>query len=141
MTSSNADRGSVTLFMVISVVGLLALIGLEVDGGARVRAVQRADTLAAEAARAAGQAIDVPAAIPGGTPVVDPASAQAAARRYLAANDVTGTVAIRDGGRTVAVDVTTTAPTIFLGIIGISSFTAHGEATATLTHGIVGAEP
>jgi uroporphyrinogen-III synthase len=39
------------------------VVGLVVDGGVKIRAVQRADTLAAEARRAGGQAIRVPLAI------------------------------------------------------------------------------
>ena len=57
-----------TLFFAVAVVGLLVLLGLVVDGAAKVRAVQRADTLAAEAARAGGQAIALPPTIAGRTP-------------------------------------------------------------------------
>jgi hypothetical protein len=51
-----------------SVVGLLRVVGLVVDGGVKIRAIQRADTLAAEARRAGGQAIRVPLAITGRDP-------------------------------------------------------------------------
>ncbi|MCU0294599.1 MAG: hypothetical protein MUD05_00940, partial [Candidatus Nanopelagicales bacterium] len=97
-----------TLFLVISVVGLLALVGLVVDGGAKVRAVQRADTLAAEAGRAGGQAINVPAAITGDAPTVDARAAVAAAQDYLIRNGVNGTVNVTDAGRTLIVTVTST---------------------------------
>jgi hypothetical protein len=63
----NRITGTHTLFLVISVVGLLRVVGL-VDGGVKIRAVQRADTLAAEARRAGGQAIRVPLAITGEPP-------------------------------------------------------------------------
>ena len=46
------QAGSVTLFGVVAGLALLVLVGLVVDGGAKVRAVQRADAIAAEAARA-----------------------------------------------------------------------------------------
>ena len=135
-----SDSGSVTLFLVISVVGLLALVGLVVDGGAKVRAVQRADTLAAEAGRAGGQAINVPAAITGDAPTVDARAAVAAAQDYLIRNGVNGTVNVTDAGRTLIVTVTSTTETIFLGIIGINSMTVHGHAQVTLVRGVTGAD-
>src|SRR4029453_18414060 len=64
----NRITGTHTLFLVISVVGLLRVVGLVVDGGVKIRAIQRADTLAAEARRAGGQAIRVPLAITGEPP-------------------------------------------------------------------------
>ena len=72
-----------TVFLAITVVGLLVLIGLITDGGAKLRAAQRADQVAAEAARAAGQAIDQPALVSGGTARVDRVAAIAAASAYL----------------------------------------------------------
>jgi hypothetical protein len=130
-----------TIFFAISVVGLLALVGLVADGGAKVRAIQRADTLAAEAARAGGQAVDLPAVIAGRPPTVDPERARSAAAAYLAANGASGTVAISDAGRRVSVEVTTSSPTILLGLIGINSFTVHGHSSANLVRGVTGAIP
>ena len=51
------DRGSLSLFVVVVFVALLVTIGLVVDGGGKIRALQRADAVAAQAARAGGQAI------------------------------------------------------------------------------------
>ena len=103
--AGHQESGSATLFLVISVVGLFALIGLVVDGGAKVRAVQRADNLAAEAGRAGGQAIDVPAAVIGNGPTLNVRAAAAAAQTYLKLHGVAGTVSITDGGRSLAVDL------------------------------------
>lgn len=50
-TGADPEAGSVTVFVAISVLGLLLLIGLVADGGAKLRATQRADSVAAEAAR------------------------------------------------------------------------------------------
>ena len=137
--TSPSDSGSVTLFLVISVVGLLTLVGLVVDGGAKVRAVQRADALAAEAGRAGGQAINVPAAITGEGPTVDAQAAVAAAQTYLTRNGVSGIVTVTDAGHTLDVQVTANTETIFLGLIGINSMTVHGHATVTLVRGVTGA--
>ncbi len=132
------ERGSVSLFLAITVVGLLILAGLVADGGAKLRATQRADAVAQEAARAAGQAINVPTAIAGGTTSVDVHAATSAAQAYFAANDVAGTVAV-DGGTTIEVTVHDVAPTIFLGLIGITTLDVTGHATVALVHGITGA--
>jgi Putative Flp pilus-assembly TadE/G-like len=134
----DADRGSVTVFFAVAVIGILVLLGLVVDGGAKVRAVQRADTLAAEAARAGGQAITLPPTIAGQRPRADPRAAASAARAYLAANGVTGTVTVTPDGRRLEVTVTTSTPTVFLGLIGVTTVTAHGHASADLTFGITG---
>ena len=63
---------------------LLAMAGLVVDGGGKVRAAQRADRIAAEAGRAAGQQIELAAAVAGERPRVDVGAAVAAAQRYIA---------------------------------------------------------
>ena len=70
--TGDTQRGSVTVFFAVAAIGLFAMVGLVVDGGTKVKAIQRADRVAAEAARAAGQAIDVPTAIVGDVPVVRP---------------------------------------------------------------------
>jgi hypothetical protein len=140
-TSTRSDAGSVTLFLAITVVGLLVLLGLVVDGGAKIRAVQHADALAADAARAGGQAINVPAAITGATPTVDARAAVAAANASLRRAGVTGTVSVTDAGQSLDVEVTTTTRTIFLGLIGISTMTVHGHAHVTLVRGVTGATP
>ena len=136
---SGGDEGSVTLFCCIAGAGLLVLLGLVVDGGAKVRALERADRLAAEAGRAGGQSIDVSAAITGTSPVVDAAGAVRSAQSYLAQQGATGTVQVVDGGRALVIDVTTSNPTVFLGIIGINSISVHGSAKVTLVRGVTGA--
>ena len=134
------DRGSISVFVAFSVVGLLLIIGLVADGGLKVRAVQEADALAAEAARAAGQAIDVPAAV-GGSVRVDRQAAANAANAYLAAVDTPGAVAVSDDGQSIDVTVTLTRPTAFLSLIGITQVTVTGHASVTLVHAVTGAEP
>ena len=135
------DAGSVTLFFVIAVAGLLVLIGLVVDGGTKVRALQRADRLAAEAGRAGGQAINVPTAIIGDPPTLDARAAVNASQAYLASNGISGTVSVDNAGRSLTVDVTTTTNTVFLGLIGVNSMTVHGSAKVSLVHGVTGALP
>lgn len=136
-----SDRGAVTLFLAIAMVGLLALAGLVVDGGAKVRAVQRADRIAAEAARAAGQAIDLSGVLDGGDVRVDRRAALVAAESYLRASGVEGSARAIDGGRGIAVTTTTSAPTVFLGLIGVPRFTVRGSAEVALVHSVRGVRP
>ena len=130
------DEGRIALLVVVLTFAVLAMIGLSVDGGGKVRALQRADRIAAEAARAAGQAIAASAAIRGGDKVVDPAGAVTAAQKYLAAagtaGNVTGTVAVSDDRKQVTVTVTIVYTTVFLGLIGIDTLSAERQATAIL---------
>ena len=135
------EAGSVTLFFVVAALALFAMVGLVVDGGIKIRAAQQAAALAEESARAGGQAITLPPAVRGDAVVAEPQHAAAAARRYLAENDITGTVAIADGGRGIAVDVSVTRPTVFLGMLGITSVTVHGHAQARLVRGVTTEEP
>lgn len=126
------DDGRIALLVIVLVVAVLAMIGLSVDGGGKVRALERADNLASEAARAAGQAINAPQAIQGGAKVVNPAAAVAAAQNYLTAAGVTGTVATSPDGTHITVTVTIVYTTVFLGLVGIDTLTATRHATAVL---------
>lgn len=134
------ERGSVTLFVVIAVLALFLMTGLVVDGGAKLRAAQRASAVAEEAARAGGQAVSAPSAIRGQRLAVDPRRAEAAAQSYLADSGATGTVHIVNAGDTLVVNVTTQHQPVFLGAIGISSMTVRGQASARLVRGISAAE-
>lgn len=137
---AHRDAGSVTVFVAITVLGLMILCGLVVDGGAKLRAVQRADRVATQAARAAGQAAD-PAALASGHARVDRQGAVDAATAFLTAAGATGTATMSPDGTTVQVTVTTTAPTVFLGLVGVPAFTVTGHGQATLVHGVTGGRP
>lgn len=126
----DAERGAIGVFLAVLVPGLLLIIGLAVDGGAKVAATQRANAIADEAARAGGQALDVSAALTGQVRV-DPVAAVAAAQDYLSRNGVQGTVTVVDAD-TLQVSTTLSEPTTFLGLIGISTLTVEGTGTADL---------
>lgn len=129
------DTGAITLFMVVLAVALLAVIGLVVDGAGKVRAIQRADRAAQEAARTAGQQLQIPAAVRGDAVSIDTAAAARAARDYLATvPDVTGTVTVT--GNTVTVTTHTSYQPVFVSIIGIGTMDATGTATARPVRGV-----
>ena len=132
----DGERGRVSVFLAIALLAVLVIIGLVVDGAGRVRAMQRADNLAAEAARAGGQAIDVAAAIDGAPKVVDPETARDAAQRYLARlgePGVTGTAEPSADGRQLTVTVSITYDTAMLDLFGFAdSYVEQGTATVEL---------
>lgn len=115
------DRGGVTVFVAVCVMALLGIIGVAVDGGSKMRATERADYIAGEAARAGGQAVDPAEAISGTAVVVDPQAAQAAAQAYLRSAGATGTVSVSGDGKTVSVTVSSSYDTKFLSLVGIGS--------------------
>ncbi|MGW7362927.1 pilus assembly protein TadG-related protein [Streptomyces sp. NPDC054841] len=134
------DRGGVTVFVAVCVVALIGIIGLAVDGGGKLRATERADYIATEAARAGGQAIDPAQAISGQAITVDPQAAQAAAQAYLGSAGVAGTVAVSADGKTLTVTTTDSYATKFLPVVGIGSLSVSGQGTATLLHGVTAPE-
>ncbi|WP_190093291.1 pilus assembly protein TadG-related protein [Streptomyces melanogenes] len=130
------DRGGVTVFVAVCVVALIGIIGLAVDGGSKMRATERADYIAGEAARAGGQAIDPTGAINGTAIAVDPQAAAAAAQAYLNSAGATGTVSVSGNGQTLNVTVTGSYSTKFLPVVGIGSLSVTGHGKATLLHGV-----
>jgi hypothetical protein len=122
------DEGSISLFMVVMAVTLLAAVGLVVDGGIKVRALQRADEAAREAARAGSQMLDVPAAVRGDAVAIDPAGAARGARSYLVAAGVEGSV--RVSGNVVIVSTRVDFTPVFLAFAGVGPSTVTGTASA-----------
>ncbi|WP_238424520.1 hypothetical protein [Micromonospora parastrephiae] len=116
-------------------VGVLAIVGLSFDGAGQLRTLQRADNLAAEAARSGGQVIDRATAIEGGPKRIDKPGATVAVAKYLAAaGGTTGhTVSFPEiGGEIlIRVTVTITYQRSMLGALGLAkTVTVTGEATA-----------
>ncbi|MFD0332314.1 pilus assembly protein TadG-related protein [Streptomyces erythrogriseus] len=134
------DRGGVTVFVAVCVVALIGIIGVAVDGGGKMRATERADHVAGEAARAGGQAIDPAAAISGDSIVVKPQDAVAAAQAYLHSVGATGTVSVSADGKTLTVRTTSAYATKFLPVVGIGSMPVTGHGSATLLHGVTAPE-
>lgn len=126
------ERGSVSLFVLVVMSGIILIIGLVVDGSRAASATGRADGYAQEAARAAAAEITLSSALRGSGPELDVPAARAAALRYLDAAGVTGEVVI-DSPTRVTVTVTLSTPTAFLSIIGKNTITVHGTGTGTAT--------
>src|SRR5688572_25650915 len=116
-TNCNRERGSVTLWMVTAAMAMIILAGLAVDLGGQLLIGQHVAIVVLQAARAGGQQLQASRAIRGQGVRTEPALAAAAARSYLAASDVIGTVQLR-GSTAVIVHTSATYHTKFLGIIG-----------------------
>ena len=122
-----SDRGSVSLWVAVMAAAILVTLVLIVDGGAKIRAGNRADIAATEAARAAVLAA-------GPRPAGTSAQARlavAAATAYLAKDGVAGTAVILGPGR-VQVDVRATER----GPISGHTFTVTRSAVAALMVGV-----
>jgi hypothetical protein len=128
VSRGRGEEGAVSLFVVVVVVALIAAIGLVVDGGGKIRALERADETAREAARAGSQMLDVPAAVRGERVDIDPGAAGRAARAYLAAAGVEGSVSV--SGALVTVSTRVVYEPVFVGFIGVGPIAVTGEATA-----------
>ncbi|MFD9052994.1 pilus assembly protein TadG-related protein [Streptomyces zaomyceticus] len=129
---TSGDRGSLSPFYALSGIGIIMIMGLLVDGGGALNATNRATGLAQEAARAAGQQLYIPAAVQGTEITVDPDAAVAAAQDYLAAQNVSGTVNVTDGGQRLEVTVHDTCNTLFAQFVGRSTISVSGTAHARL---------
>ena len=122
-----ADRGSVSLWVAVMAAAVMVTLVLIVDGGAKIRAGNRADIAATEAARAAVLAVGPRGSGSG----MQARLAVAAARAYLAKDGVQGSAVILGPGRVqVAVQATERGP------ISGHPFTVTRTAIAALLVGV-----
>ncbi|BBG20666.1 hypothetical protein RVR_P140 (plasmid) [Actinacidiphila reveromycinica] len=134
--AAREDRGGIAVFTAIVTIALLGIIGLVIDGGGKMNATERADTIAMEAARAAGQALDPGAAVTGTAYRVDPQAATAAAQAFLRQAGESGRISISPDGTTITVTIHATYATKFLPAAGIDSLPVTGHGSAKLLHGV-----
>lgn len=126
-TGHARDEGSVTVLVAALLPALLLVLALVVDGTNQLRVQSQADAIAAEAARAAGTAVNTR-----GTSIeIEPAAARHAAQSYLAASGHTGTILLSPGGT-----VRATAQHAEPAAIGLLSPTAEATGEATVTVGV-----
>ena len=128
------EEGAAAVVLLLLTPALFGVAGLVVDGGRALTARERAVAEAEQAARAAADTLDIGAYRATGTVRLDPAAAEAAALRYLAATGDTGTVTVT--ATDVQVTVTAAVPTTFLGVIGLTHLHVAGQATARTVRGI-----
>jgi hypothetical protein len=125
MAPLNDEEGTVSAFVAVLAVALVAVAGLAYDGGQIIAATAQARDLAGAAARTGAQqaaAADVHAGRTG----LDPAAAHAAAVSFLDAAGATGSVTV--DGPQVRVSVTVTQP---MRILPVPDRTITVTATST----------
>lgn len=122
----DTGSGGMSLMMLVTSIALLMILGLIVDGGAKARALDQADAIAAETARVAAGTYR-----PGDT-AIDPAAANRAASDYLAAADATGGITI--SGLAVTATAALHQTTVFLPLVGIDEFTVTGSGNAVVVY-------
>lgn len=128
------ERGdAMAVFVATLAIPLMALIGLIADGGAKLAAINHANAAASQAARAAGQQLDVALIQQGAAPTVDVLAAAAAGQDVLEQLGVEGAVQVN--GDQVTVTATATRDTVLLSLFGVDTVTGAGEATVRLTRG------
>ncbi|WP_298324558.1 hypothetical protein [Haloactinopolyspora sp.] len=128
------ERGAVAIFAVVIVMALFLAIGLVVDGGSRIRAMQRADALASAAARTGAQAVVFGGEA--GHPTIDVGPACRAAADYLVQAGVEPTDCVRVDDSTLRVGATVSYENVFLSLIGPSTSQVTGSAQARLARGV-----
>lgn len=133
-SGGDSERGSISLYFAITAFAAFVMLGFVVDGGAALATRERAADLATQAARAGADAL-TPLTLrgqPSGL-TADPAAAQLAANRILAAAGATGTVSVN--GNQVTVRVTVARSTVILSAVGLDDISQTASATATAVYG------
>jgi hypothetical protein len=127
------DDGAIAAFVLLVLVGLVALLGLVVDGGSALTARQAAAVEAEQAARAGAGAISVDA-LRAGSVQIDPSAAVVAAERFASAAGHPGSATVT--GEVVTVRISYEVPTDILGIVGIDDLRVSATASAVDVNGV-----
>ncbi|MGH2604470.1 MAG: pilus assembly protein TadG-related protein, partial [Dehalococcoidia bacterium] len=133
---ARGERGSVSAFVAVIALGLLMVAGLVYDGGQVLAAQATARDLAANAARAGAQEIDLDALRADGVPLLDPDRAVTAARDYLTAAGAEGDVVVE--GTTITVTATIRQE---MRILPVPDRVVHATDTARAVPGVTEGDP
>lgn len=99
------EAGSVSAFVAVVALGLIMVTGMAYDGGQIVAAQATARDLAASAARAGAQEVDLDRLRSTGDAMLDPERATAAAQAFLAKAGFNGSTRVAGSSITVTVTV------------------------------------
>lgn len=135
------ERGSVSVWAVLIVVAFSLIVGISVDLCGQVAAKQRANDIAAQAARIAGQQTDTDSLMAGTRTVrVDPQRARQAALAYIAGAGMIGTATLTAGGTQLSITTTDSYRPTILSSIGVGPMAVTGTSTARLVRAQDGSE-
>jgi hypothetical protein len=136
---SSGETGSISILGPVLAISLGLILGLVVDGAGQMREQQRANTVAAQAARVAGQQLDPTTAVRGLGTHADVSAAASAANTFIAAAGMTGSTQVV-GGTVIVVQASSTYDTKFLSVLGFPSLPASGQAEARIVRAFGGTE-
>lgn len=134
--SGRTDSGSASLYFVVLLPALLAIISLVVDGGVLLNEWRRASDLADSAARVGAQKLDMDTYYRSDRIAIDQDAAQAAVYDYLARAGATGETTFGtgdgDGSAQNYIEVTVTIETSLVvpALAGFSGPTVTGRGDA-----------
>lgn len=131
------ESGQVAVIFATTLLGLLIVAALVVDGGMLFSARRNLQSLADGAARAGAMSVDENRLRSSGGRVVrlDPASARQAANEYLRGSGFSGGAEITVDSSSVGVGLREERPTLMMGIAGIRTITTQARSVA---HPVVG---
>lgn len=130
------DSGQITPFAIVMIITMVAVGGLVLDAGLALSQKVRALDLAQAAARAGAQKLNLYEYRTSGVAELDPPSATAAARSWLASAGVDGTASATT--TTVTVTVRRTSRTQLLQLVGVRQLAVSATASATAVQGVDG---
>lgn len=136
------ERGQALVLVAIFMMGLVAVAGLVADGGLVFAQRRELQNIADAAAAAGAMQLDANTyrASGGGSVTLDAAAARAAANAYLAAEGGLA-YAVRVAPTRVEVEVSRSARTGFLGVLGIREVTISARAASEPRHGVFAGSP
>lgn len=131
----SGDRGVIGLYVSVLFVAFVMIAGLIVDGGAIRSGRRDAADVAARAARAGAQQIDLEALMSSGAVRLDGESAQRAANSVVAASGMAGGVRTTPDRVTVSVEVE--VPMRLLTLVGVRDRSVEATRSARPAEGVV----
>lgn len=131
--ASDHERGSASVFFLLTATAVVAAAGLLIDGGEILAGKAQTIDNAEQAARTGAQQLRLDR-LRSGQIALQPAQAAAAVNAYLRRYDETGTATVTADH--VTVTARRTIPSRILAVFGIPGLTATGTGTATLVPGI-----
>ena len=129
-----SQQGSLSAFVAVFCVALLAVSGLVVDGGRYLAQQQSALTEAEQAARIGADQLSV-TELRMGSVVLNSGRAIASAEEYMAQSGHPGVASVV-GDQVIAQVSDYTIPTYVLGVIGVSHFEVGAKSSAQTVTGI-----
>lgn len=134
VSERGSESGFVSVWTILAASGVFVLLlGLVHDGGSAINDRVAAHRAAEQAARAAADQVT---GVRSGAEQIDVGAANRAARAVLGETGWSGYVDIQ--GLDATVTVTGATPTVFLGAIGINTFSVNERATATAVRSSTG---